>query len=173
MAEVPSPRLFHGGLLNSQPLGFYAPAQLVADAKRQGVEVRPVEINASDWDCTLEPIPAEPYPHQTNLVARRHREAQQMHSRFGSGCATFGVCHNEWPKPSCKFAKRLPMSHKPVLPSVREFDARIWRSWPRRMYFVRSEPIVEQRFGMDCPRENRRRSMINTKIRNRPRIFLE
>ena len=49
------PAVFCCALLNSQPMGFYAPAQLVADAKRHGVEVRPVDVNASDWDCTLEP----------------------------------------------------------------------------------------------------------------------
>ncbi|HEX6984999.1 MAG TPA: error-prone DNA polymerase, partial [Planctomycetaceae bacterium] len=42
-------------LLNSQPMGFYGPAQLVADARRHGVAVRPVDVNASDWDSTLEP----------------------------------------------------------------------------------------------------------------------
>jgi error-prone DNA polymerase len=42
-------------MLNSQPLGFYAPAQLVREARRQGVEVRPVDADRSDWDCTLEP----------------------------------------------------------------------------------------------------------------------
>jgi error-prone DNA polymerase len=36
-------------------MGFYAPAQLVADARRHGVEILPVDVNASDWDCTLEP----------------------------------------------------------------------------------------------------------------------
>ena len=35
-------------------MGFYAPAQLVRDAQRHGVEVRPVDVTASDWDCTLE-----------------------------------------------------------------------------------------------------------------------
>jgi error-prone DNA polymerase len=49
------PAAFTAALLNSQPMGFYAPAQLVADAKRHGVEVRPVDVNFSDWDCTLEP----------------------------------------------------------------------------------------------------------------------
>ena len=48
------PAEFTAALLNSQPLGFYAPAQLVAEARRQCVEVRPVDANASDWDCTLE-----------------------------------------------------------------------------------------------------------------------
>jgi error-prone DNA polymerase len=48
------PAVFCAALLNSQPMGFYAPAQLVQDAKRHGVEVRPPDVNASDWDCTLE-----------------------------------------------------------------------------------------------------------------------
>src|SRR5262249_61101076 len=41
-------------LLNSQPMAFYAPAQLTQDARRHGVEIRPPEVNASEWDCTLE-----------------------------------------------------------------------------------------------------------------------
>ncbi len=49
------PAAFTCALLNSQPMGFYAPAQLVQDARRHGVEVRPVDVLASDWDCTLEP----------------------------------------------------------------------------------------------------------------------
>src|SRR5919202_4985685 len=48
------PDVFLTALLNSQPMGFYAPAQLVADARRHGVEVRPVDVNHSRWDCTLE-----------------------------------------------------------------------------------------------------------------------
>ena len=49
------PEVFAAALLNSQPMGFYAPAQIVRDAREHGVEVRPVDVNASDWDCTLEP----------------------------------------------------------------------------------------------------------------------
>ena len=48
------PDVFCAALLNAQPLGFYAPAQIVRDAEQHGVEVRPVCINASQWDCTLE-----------------------------------------------------------------------------------------------------------------------
>ena len=48
------PAAFAAGLLNSQPMGFYAPAQIVRDAREHGVEVRPVDVNASAWDCTLE-----------------------------------------------------------------------------------------------------------------------
>jgi error-prone DNA polymerase len=48
------PAAFLAGLLDSQPMGFYAPAQLVQDAQRHGVEVRPVCVQRSDWDCALE-----------------------------------------------------------------------------------------------------------------------
>ncbi len=48
------PAIFLAALLNSQPMGFYAPSQLVQDARRHGVEVRPVDVGASDWDCSLE-----------------------------------------------------------------------------------------------------------------------
>ncbi|MGG7579759.1 error-prone DNA polymerase [Rhizobium sp. Nf11,1] len=50
------PDAFCAALLNSQPMGFYAPAQIVGDARNHGVEIRPVCINHSRWDCTLERI---------------------------------------------------------------------------------------------------------------------
>ncbi len=50
------PAIFLAALLNSQPLGFYAPSQLVQDAQRHGVEVRPVDIICSCWDATLEAV---------------------------------------------------------------------------------------------------------------------
>ena len=49
------PDAFLASLLNSQPMGFYQPAQLVRDAREHGVEVRGPDVLASDWDCTLEP----------------------------------------------------------------------------------------------------------------------
>ena len=49
------PDVFVAAMLNAQPLGFYAPAQLVRDAREHGVEVREVDVNLSDWNCTLEP----------------------------------------------------------------------------------------------------------------------
>src|SRR5262249_45911674 len=48
------PDVFCAALLNAQPMGFYAPAQIVRDAANHGVEIRPVCVNASAWDCTLE-----------------------------------------------------------------------------------------------------------------------
>jgi error-prone DNA polymerase len=49
------PAAFAAGLVNSQPMGFYQPAQLVRDAQEHGVKVLPVDVNRSKWDCTLEP----------------------------------------------------------------------------------------------------------------------
>jgi error-prone DNA polymerase len=48
------PAAFCAALLNAQPMGFYAPAQLVGDARRHGVDVRPPDVTISEWDCTLE-----------------------------------------------------------------------------------------------------------------------
>jgi error-prone DNA polymerase len=50
------PAAFAAALINSQPMGFYAPSQIVQDARRHGVEVRPLDVHASDWDCTLERV---------------------------------------------------------------------------------------------------------------------
>jgi error-prone DNA polymerase len=51
------PDVFAAALLNAQPMGFYAPAQIVRDAADHGVEIRPIDVNHSDWDNTLEPGP--------------------------------------------------------------------------------------------------------------------
>ena len=53
------PAAFAAALLNSQPMGFYAPAQIVRDARDHGVAVLPVDVNASVWDCTLEALVEE------------------------------------------------------------------------------------------------------------------
>jgi error-prone DNA polymerase len=54
------PAEFLAAMLNSQPLGFYSPNQLVRDAKRHDVDVLPVDVMHSDWDCTLEGLPHPP-----------------------------------------------------------------------------------------------------------------
>jgi error-prone DNA polymerase len=64
------PDVFAAALLNSQPMGFYAPAQIVRDAREHGVDVRPADVNSSDWDCTLELIP--PLKGEVKKVHPRH-----------------------------------------------------------------------------------------------------
>lgn len=63
---------FTVGLLNSQPMGFYAPAQLIADAQRHGIQIRPVDINFSGWETDLEDITILPASRQENSDARQH-----------------------------------------------------------------------------------------------------
>ena len=53
------PDIFCAALINSQPMGFYSVAQIVQDAQKNGVEIRPVCVNASRWDCTMEPASRE------------------------------------------------------------------------------------------------------------------
>ncbi|MGU3402909.1 error-prone DNA polymerase [Methylobacterium brachiatum] len=66
------PDVFLAAILNAQPMGFYQPAQLVRDARAHGVEVRGVCVNASAWDCTLEPA-ADPKLHAVRLGLRQVR----------------------------------------------------------------------------------------------------
>src|SRR5262249_17321230 len=57
------PAPYAAALINSQPMGFYAPAQIVRDAREHGVDVRPIDVNRSGWDCRLEgPIRAAASP---------------------------------------------------------------------------------------------------------------
>jgi len=64
------PAAFAAALLNSQPMGFYAPAQIVRDAREHGVTVRPPDVNLGAWDCTLERDPASTGGHAVRLGLR-------------------------------------------------------------------------------------------------------
>ncbi|MEW6123631.1 MAG: error-prone DNA polymerase [Pseudomonadota bacterium] len=73
------PDVFLAGMLNAWPLGFYQPAQLVRDAREHGVEVRPVDINASLWDHALEPDAGAP--------------AARLHARHGDMAPALRTSH--------------------------------------------------------------------------------
>jgi error-prone DNA polymerase len=77
------PDVFCCALLNAQPMGFYAPAQIVRDAKLHGVEVRPVSVNDSVWDCTLEGAAVRLGLRMAKGLASAH--ADEMIERRGSG----------------------------------------------------------------------------------------
>jgi error-prone DNA polymerase len=77
------PEVFCAALLNSQPMGFYQPAQLVRDAREHGVEVRPVDVLHSDWDSTLEAPQSVPARRAVRLGLRqvkglRREEADRL-----------------------------------------------------------------------------------------------
>ncbi len=88
------PDVFCAAILNSQPMGFYQPAQLVQDARRHGVEVRQVDVNFSAWDCTLEPAAeASRYRFAVRLGFRQIRglseeEAEKLIAARGNGYAS-------------------------------------------------------------------------------------
>ncbi len=70
------PAAFTAALLNSQPMGFYAPAQLVKDVIQHGVTVLPVDVNASEWNCTLE-----------QATGRKREWALRLGFRLLKGCS--------------------------------------------------------------------------------------
>ena len=69
------PAAFLAAMLNSQPLGFYSSSQLIQDAKRHDVEVRPIDVTISAWDATLEEgdTPATPEPATSHVAVTPHR----------------------------------------------------------------------------------------------------
>jgi error-prone DNA polymerase len=75
------PAAFACALINSQPMGFYAPAQIVQDARRHSVEILPADVTSSDWDCTL---------NVTHLVDER-QPALRLGLRMVSGISTEGA----------------------------------------------------------------------------------
>ncbi|MES2582179.1 MAG: error-prone DNA polymerase [Pseudomonadota bacterium] len=82
------PACFLAALLNSQPLGFYGPSQLVQDAQRHGVEVRRVDVSHSDWDCTLECMGSDHRFAQQNACSdpiRSEQPAVRLGLRMVSG----------------------------------------------------------------------------------------
>jgi error-prone DNA polymerase len=85
------PGAFTVALLNSQPMGFYAPAQLVRDAREHGVEVRPADINASEWDSTLERSQAT---FALRLGLRQVRGLPEREARTIMAARRHGVFHS-------------------------------------------------------------------------------
>ncbi|MGI9419915.1 MAG: OB-fold nucleic acid binding domain-containing protein, partial [Geminicoccaceae bacterium] len=87
------PAVFACGLLNSQPMGFYAPAQIVRDAREHGVEVREVDVNHSGWDSMLEPLDLPgPGPNNTQAL----RIGMRLVSGMNEGqAASIAVCREK------------------------------------------------------------------------------
>jgi error-prone DNA polymerase len=84
------PAAFCCGLLNSQPMGFYAPAQLVRDAQEHGSEIYPVDVNHSDWDCTLEHLLAVPTSEASKQSWGRNGPVVRLGFRMIKG---FSIAH--------------------------------------------------------------------------------
>jgi len=111
------PTVFAAALLNSQPMGFYAPAQIVRDAREHGVEVRAVDVNHSDWDCTIERTAAGTPALRLGfrqIKGFAEKEARRLMTQRGNGYATV---REVW--------RRAALT-PPVLETLANADA--WRS---------------------------------------------
>ena len=87
------PDVFCAAILNSQPMGFYQPAQLVIDARNHDVEVREADVNFSNWDCTLEPSTKGPHRFAVRLGLRQieglsEKEIEGLVATRGNGYAS-------------------------------------------------------------------------------------
>ena len=118
------PAAFTAALLNSQPMGFYAPAQLVGDARKHGVTVLPVDVNFSEWDCVLED-------------GRRVGEGESGRGGDEEGGAG---------------SLRLPFSPSPSLPLSPSLNLRLGFRMLSGFSAAHAERIVEQRRA--CPFES-------------------
>src|SRR5215471_7799589 len=96
------PDVFAAALLNAQPMGFYAPAQIVRDAREHGVEVRPVDVNHSHWDATLEPGPR---PRACTRSTARWRATSAPPTRCDWAFARSRDCRKSTAEASCRIAQ--------------------------------------------------------------------
>jgi error-prone DNA polymerase len=120
------PEFFACALLNSQPMGFYQPAQIVRDAREHGVEVLPVDVNRSEWDCTLEDCAsgrasfetAAHHPEEPPQGGISKEQPPQEDETFGMASrktvilrsgrqAASRRTHDAYPMPGRRFALRL------------------------------------------------------------------
>ena len=130
------PDVFAAALLNSQPMGFYAPAQIVRDAAEHGVAVRPVDVNLSDWDCSLE----EEGPKASERLHRRHAEMRRRYltraARCGLASGRSADFRNRTPRPSKASAARASIPCA-ISGCARGCIRPRWKSSRRPMRFAR------------------------------------
>ena len=98
------PAAFYCGLLNSQPMGFYSPSQLIQDAQRHNLDIRPVDVLASDWECTLEtPDRCERLTHQNEQAQPAIRLGfQRIKGLSEAGARRLIECRDQIKAPTLK-----------------------------------------------------------------------
>ena len=126
-------------LLNSQPMGFYATSQLVRDAQEHGVEVRPVDVNRSNWDCSLgrRSAPNGAFASASCVDARRYSDDACCSSRLSPDrrlLRGMGEEHRKRSRSRLRFCPRSLAAHR----SAAEGAA---KACPRRRFqFARAQP---------------------------------
>ncbi|HKQ56169.1 MAG TPA: error-prone DNA polymerase, partial [Methyloceanibacter sp.] len=146
------PAAFAAALLNAQPMGFYAPAQIVSCARAHGVEAREADINWSEWDCTLEPASAQ---------GARTKNTQAMSSPGSTGRSSG---HDQ--EPDARFALRLGLRQ---IDGLREDDAKrlvaIRDSLPLDLPSLVSSPGLTGRPSHPETLDNEDREILDARLR--------
>jgi len=107
------PAAFAAALINSQPMGFYAPAQIISDAKEHGVTVREIDVNESAWDCTLEPGSARGTESLTPVSGATQPIGEPAPTEKSSGTVACrardaaGIATSRVPRPALRLGLRL------------------------------------------------------------------
>jgi error-prone DNA polymerase len=137
------PAAFCAALLNSQPMGFYAPAQLVRDAREHGVEVRPPDVNYSDWDSTLEPT--APLPERLDVPRFALRLGLRQISGFRAEAAHRLIAAREAPYRDVKELKERGGLSAAEIRRLAEADA------VRSLFIDRRQALWEAKALRDAP----------------------
>ncbi|HEY6421149.1 MAG TPA: error-prone DNA polymerase [Candidatus Binataceae bacterium] len=122
------PAAFFAAMLNCYPLGFYHPSTLVKDAMRRGVVALPIDVTRSDWNCTLEPVPAGKAPAAAPGAAARGADAtrpalaMRMGLRYVSGLREEVAIRSEQARAHRPFASIADFTAR-AAPNRRELDA--------------------------------------------------
>ena len=138
------PDAFAAALLNAQPMGFYAPAQIVRDAREHGVEVRPPDVNHSRWDSTLEPGPRA--AERLHDLHRDMRDDVRATHAIRLGLREIKGLSEEDAKRSWRGAVRITIPC--AMSGCARASARAcWSGWPTRMLSPRSASPGARRCG--------------------------
>jgi error-prone DNA polymerase len=142
------PAAFLAALLNSQPMGFYAPAQLVRDAREHGVEVRPVDVLRSRWDCTLEDVPGATPAVRLGMrlvSGLAEHEARAIEAARGAACAASPGIERIWRASGCgtRALRRLARADAFAGMGVPRQQA----LWQVRALRTRHEPVLDHAAG--------------------------
>ena len=161
------PDAFAAALLNAQPMGFYAPAQIVRDAREHGVEVRPPDINHSHWDSTLEPGP--PAAERLHELHREMRDdVRTTHARASRPARDQGTERGRWKALIVRAAQR----HSSTTPCAMSgcapgFLHAYWNGWPMPTLSARSVSPAAKRYGR--PKRSAGSAIVMTICRYLPR----
>ena len=125
------PDVFCAAILNSQPMGFYQPAQLVRDARQHGVEVREVDVNYSEWDCTLEQAAGRRTPRRAPRLPADSGAERGRTGEAHRGARQWLCQHRAAGGDRGRFALHHRAARRSAMPSARWGSTAAPRSGPR------------------------------------------